>query len=101
MTMSPSEHEPSEHRLSQAAFDELAAGRGGRAAVAELAAAEDSKHRLLLLGVLNAAQQAGIDQEASVRQAYDVLAEAYELNPQAAEAVIRYPAVLPRPSRPA
>jgi HEXXH motif-containing protein len=93
MTMSPSEHEPSEHRLSPAAFDELAAGRGGRAAVAELAAAEDSKHRLLLLGVLDAARQAGVDQEASARQAYDVLAAAHELNPQAAEAVIRYPAV--------
>jgi HEXXH motif-containing protein len=81
------------HRLSPAAFTELAAGRGGRAAVAELLSVQDSKHRLLLRGVLAAAERSGGDHAALARKAFDVLAESHQRDAQAAETVIRYPAV--------
>jgi uncharacterized protein len=79
------------HRLSPESFAGLATGDGGSGAVRELAAAEYSKHAILLRGVLAAAQ--GSDQYQLARTGYDLLATAWRADRAAAERVIRYPSV--------
>jgi HEXXH motif-containing protein len=79
------------HRLSREVFAALASGEGGQEAVWELAAAEHSKHVILLRGVLAAAR--GSEQYPLARMGYDLLARAQRANRVAAERVIRYPAV--------
>jgi uncharacterized protein len=72
-------------------FAALAAGGGGREAVAALTEAEYCKHVILLNGVLSAVQGSPAYNEA--REGYDLLANAWRVNPTAAERVIAYPAV--------
>lgn len=79
------------HQLSQEVFTALASGEGGREAVLELAAAEYSKHVLLLRGVLDAAESGPRYQ--SAREGYDLLATALLTDRAAAEKVIRHPSV--------
>jgi HEXXH motif-containing protein len=79
------------HRLSREAFTALASGGGGADVVLELAAAEYSKHMLLLRGVLDAA--AGTPQYPQVRDGYELLGAAWRANQTAAESVIRHPSV--------
>lgn len=81
------------HRLSRHAFDELAAGRGGGAAIEELTAAEFSKHVLLLAGVVKEASEAGHDQYPLARAGFELLARALRENPAAAERVVLHPPV--------
>lgn len=81
------------HRLSRHAFDELAAGRGGGAAVEELTAAEYSKHMVLLAGVVREAAEAGHDQYPLARAGFELLARALRESPAAAERVVLHPAV--------
>jgi uncharacterized protein len=79
------------HQLPRTVFAELAAGGGGPDAVGRLASAEHSKHLILLLGVLDAAQST--DQYRLARQGYDLLAAAWRADRDAAETVIRHPSV--------
>jgi uncharacterized protein len=69
----------------------LASGGGGREAVQELAAAELSKHLLLLTGVLNAAPDG--ERRRLAQAGFDVLSQAWHLDRTAAETVIRFPSV--------
>jgi HEXXH motif-containing protein len=79
------------HQLPRKVFAELAAGEGGHDAVRQLAAAEYSKHMTLLVGVLDAAQ--GTLQYPLARTGYDLLAEAWRADRDAAERVIQHPSV--------
>ena len=81
------------HRIPRRLFDGLAAGGGGAEAVRELAAAQYSKHVILLRGVLAAAGAAGQEQARLASQGYALLAAAQRRDPAAADAVIRYPSV--------
>lgn len=81
------------HRLPQPLFDAIAEGGGGAEAVAALAAAQHSKHMLLLAGVLEASQAAGPDQRCFARRGYDLLADAQDHDPAAADVVIGYASV--------
>jgi uncharacterized protein len=81
------------HRISRSLFDSLAAGGGGTEAVHALAAAQYSKHVILLRGLLAAAEAAGAPQARLARQGYDLLAAAQQSDRAAADAVIRYPSV--------
>lgn len=71
------------HRVPSAAFDALAAGGGGHAAIDLLRRAQYSKQALLLYGV--AASSLGV--------ARDLLTRAEHKDPDAVAAVIRYPSV--------
>ncbi|WP_068923386.1 FxsB family cyclophane-forming radical SAM/SPASM peptide maturase [Planobispora rosea] len=82
-----------EHRIPARTFSELAAGQGGASAVAQLAAAQRSKHILLVRGVLETARQVGHPRAASVRRAYDLLAAVQRDHPEAVDAVLRHPSV--------
>jgi HEXXH motif-containing protein len=79
------------HQLPRAMFAALGAGGGGSAALRELAAAELSKHLLLLAGVLGAAPDG--EQRRLAAAGYDLLTEARRVDRDAADAVIGYPAV--------
>jgi len=79
------------HQLPRTVFAELAAGGGGGDAVRRLAAAEHSKHMILLVGVLDAAQ--GSEQYRLARTGYDLLAAVWRADRDAAETVIRHPSV--------
>jgi HEXXH motif-containing protein len=81
------------HQLSRATFEAVASGNGGADAVRELAAAEFSKHVILLQGVVRVAGETGHAQYALARDGFKVLAAAMRENPAAAERVIRYPPV--------
>jgi HEXXH motif-containing protein len=81
------------HRIPRRLFDALATGSGGVEAVRELAAAQYSKHVILLRGVLAAAQAAGAQQARLASQGYALLATAQRRDAAAADAVIRYPSV--------
>jgi uncharacterized protein len=82
-----------QHRLSRRLFDDIAAGGGGAEAVRVLAAAQNSKHKLLLVGVLDAAQAVNPDQRRLARRGYDLLADTQYYNPAAADMVIGYSSV--------
>jgi uncharacterized protein len=81
------------HRLPNDVFGALAAGGGGARAVHHLAAAQYSKHVLLLRGVVATAETLGHPQAAHARRAYDLLAAIQEQAPGDVDAVIRHPAV--------
>ena len=78
-------------QLPEGTFAALASGGGGREAILELAAAQYSKHLLLLRGVLDAARSSTHYQRA--REGYDLLDAAWRADRAAAEAVIRHPSV--------
>jgi uncharacterized protein len=77
------------HRMPRELFDTLARGEGGADAVRELAAAQYSKHLILLRGVREAARP---DDWFAVR-GYELLAEVQRHHPAAAEFVISHPSV--------
>lgn len=84
---------PDYHRIPWDLFNALAAGGGGPDAIWELAAAQYSKHVIMLRGVLAAAQDASREQYLYARHGYELLAAAQRHNKAAAEKVIRYPSV--------
>jgi uncharacterized protein len=77
------------HRMPRSLFESLSRGEGGAAAVAELSAAQYSKHVILLRGVLEAAQPG----DRFAAQGYNLLAEVHRRAPAAAENVIAHPSV--------
>jgi len=81
------------HRLSADTFAALAAGGGGAAAARQLAAAQYSKHVLLVWGVMEAARAAGHPQAGHACRGYELLAGIQRREPGAVEAVLRHPAV--------
>jgi uncharacterized protein len=81
------------HRVSEDTFHALAAGGGGSDAIRELAAAQYSKHVLLLRGVLDAAEAVGHGQAQLARSGYALLAGVQRRDPAAAGVVIRHPSV--------
>jgi len=81
------------HQIPASMFTSLAQGAGGPAAINHLAAAEYSRHMLLVRGVVDIARDATHPQQGRARQAYDVLASIQEQAPRHAETVLRYPAV--------
>lgn len=83
----------SSYQLPDDVFDALAAGGGGVRAIRHLAAAQYSKHVLLIRGVLDAAENLGHPQAALARQAYELLATIQQQAPVEVDAVIRHPAV--------
>ncbi|MDA0633229.1 HEXXH motif domain-containing protein [Nonomuraea sp. MCN248] len=78
---------PRPHWLPEEILTRLASGGGGAEAARHLVAAERSKHRLLVLGVV---RLAGSDP--AVGRAYDLLAWLEKKAPQAVEKVIGHPA---------
>lgn len=81
------------HGITRDAFDALAVGGGGLRAVRELAAAQYSKHVVLLHGVLAAAHKADPEQYRLARDGWDLLTAALSYDSAAARQVIRHPAV--------
>jgi HEXXH motif-containing protein len=81
------------HAIPRDLFDALAAGGGGPEAIGVLAAAEHSKHVILLRGVLAAAQAAGATQARCARIGWEVLAEVEHHDHDVAAWVTRYPSV--------
>lgn len=81
------------HRLPDDAFGALAAGGGGVRALHHLAAAQYSKHVLLLRGVVATAEAISHPQAAHARHAYDLLADIQEQAPGDVDSVLRHPAV--------
>ncbi len=81
------------HHLPDDVFGTLAAGEGGVQALHHLAAAQYSKHLLLLRGVVDTAEACGHPQAAQARRAYDLLATIQEQVPDDVDAVVRHPAV--------
>ncbi|WP_171075271.1 HEXXH motif domain-containing protein [Nonomuraea basaltis] len=79
---------PAPHRISATAFARLAAGGGGAQAVAELCAAQTSKHRLLVRLLVDEAQRAGL-----VTRAYEALSEMETGAPEEVGRCLRHPAV--------
>ncbi|MFC5819849.1 HEXXH motif domain-containing protein [Nonomuraea harbinensis] len=79
---------PRVHRLPDDILARLASGGGGAEAARQLVAAERSKHRLLVLGVVRLAGS-----HPAVGRAYDLLAEVEKHAPRAVESVIAHPAV--------
>jgi len=82
-----------EHRIPVEVFAELADGGGGPSAVAELAAAQHSKHVLLVRGVVEAAKEAGHPDAGAARRAYDLLAAIQNRDGDAVDTVLRHPSV--------
>lgn len=80
-------------RLPDDVLGALATGGGGVRAIRYLAAAQYSKHALLLRGVLAAAETLRHPQAAHARRAYDLLATIQERAPDDVDTVIRHPAV--------
>jgi HEXXH motif-containing protein len=81
------------HEIPEELFGALAAGGGGPAGIRALAAAEHSKHVVLLHGILAAARGAGGEQVRLASLGWEVLAEAERRDPGAVASVTRYPAV--------
>jgi uncharacterized protein len=79
----------SHHRMPREVFRELARGGGGASAVGELAAAQYSKHLILIRGVLEAA----VPGDPFAMPGCQLLAEVQRRAPAAAEEVISYPSV--------
>jgi len=82
-----------EHRLSSAAFAALATGGGGPAAVKQLAAAEHSKHLILLSGVVSESRSAGHPEHPLAAEGYALLHAVASYHPDAAKRVITHPSV--------
>jgi HEXXH motif-containing protein len=81
------------HEISREHFDALAAGGGGPEAIRKLAAAEHSKHCVLLRGVIQAAEATGTDQARFARNGRDVLDAVEHHDPHMAARTIGYPSV--------
>jgi uncharacterized protein len=81
------------HCLPRHVFNELAAGGGGAEGIRQLAAAQYSKHLLLLRGVLTATAESTRHPASMVRAAYELLVASQRHDPVAARQVIGYPAV--------
>lgn len=81
------------HSIPRDLFAALASGGEGPEAIRLLAAAEHSKHALLLRGVLAAAQSAEARQALLARIGWEVLTEVERRNPDVAAQVTRSPAV--------
>jgi uncharacterized protein len=81
------------HAMPRDLFNALATGGGGPEAITALAAAEHSKHAILLRGVFAAAQGAGLEQARCARLGQEVLAEVERHDHGAATRMTRYPAV--------
>ncbi|WP_433439543.1 HEXXH motif domain-containing protein [Nonomuraea sp. CA-141351] len=82
---------PSPHRISGTAFSGLATGGGGAQAVAELCAAQESKHRLLVrLLVAEARRHPHAD---LVARAYEALSALESVSPEEVARILRYSAV--------
>ncbi|WP_219503505.1 HEXXH motif domain-containing protein [Nonomuraea ceibae] len=81
------------HRISAAAFATLATGTGtgGAAAVAELCAAQASKHRLLARFLVDETRRIGHRDAALVSAAYETLSELEERFPEQVDRCLRYP----------
>ncbi|HEY9524957.1 MAG TPA: HEXXH motif domain-containing protein, partial [Thermopolyspora sp.] len=62
----------SPHRLPPEVLAGLASGGGGEQAVRHLVAAQDSKHRLLVLGVADWARRADHPRARAAERAYDL-----------------------------
>jgi HEXXH motif-containing protein len=84
---------PREHRIPVRVFAELADGGGGPSAVAQLAAAQHSKHVLLVRGVVEAAKAVGHPDAGMARRAYDLLAAIQSRDDDAVDTVLRHPSV--------
>jgi uncharacterized protein len=81
------------HGMPRELFDMLASGGGGAPGAHALAAAEQSKHVILLRGILAEAQRMGGEQARLASSGYDLLAEVQRKDPAAAGTLIRNPAV--------
>jgi HEXXH motif-containing protein len=81
------------HGISRELFTAIARGGGGSAAMQELAAAQHSKHLILLRAVLEAAHPATRPDDRLAAAGYDLMARAQRENPSAAQMVISYPSV--------
>jgi uncharacterized protein len=81
------------HWIPGKVFSALAAGSGGAHAIGHLQAAQYSKRLLLLRGVRDAAREEGPVRARRARQAFALLAEIQNTDPDAVEAVVRHPAV--------
>lgn len=81
------------HEFSRRALVSLAAGEGNPAAIAELSAAELSKHRLLISDVARAAQRTGHRHASHALAGCELLDIAAQQDAAATEAVIRHPSV--------
>jgi len=81
------------HAMARELFDALAAGGGGTEAIRELAAAERSKHSLLLRGVIKAAEAVGADQARFAQNGLDVLSAVEHRHPHIAARIMCYPSV--------
>ena len=82
------------HSIPRDVFDALAAGGGGPEAISVLATAEQSKHEILLRSVVAfAARAADTTQARYASVGWEVLTEAKRLDRDAADRVMRYPAV--------
>ena len=80
------------HRVSSGTFADLSEGGGGAGAARCLRDAQHSKHVLLLRSVVGLAASAGHVDAPTAKHAYDQLAAIQATRPDAAAAVIRYPA---------
>jgi uncharacterized protein len=79
------------HGLSDEAFAALAAGGGGSAVIEQLAAAEHSKHLVLLAGVVTEARKADHEEYPLAAEGYALLDAVNTRNPGVAQRVIRHP----------
>ena len=79
------------HRISGQMLAALATGGGGAAAVRQLAAAQYSKHLLLVWAVRDTARRTRHPQASHACRGYDLLAEVQRGAPDAVEAVLRHP----------
>jgi uncharacterized protein len=80
---------PAPHCLPESVFRALATGGGGMRAGRALAAAERSKHLLLLRSVSNSLRR----EDGPADRTYALLATAHHRNPAAVETLLRHPAV--------
>ena len=79
------------HRVSGEMLAALATGGGGAAAVRHLAAAQYSKHLLLVWAVRDAARRSRHPQASHAARGGELLAEVQRHAPDAVEAVLRHP----------
>jgi HEXXH motif-containing protein len=81
------------HGVPESLFKEIASGAGGAEAVEDLAAAQHSKRKFLLWQVLMQARESDPDQWRLASQGYDLLADAQQFDPAAADMVIMHSSV--------
>jgi HEXXH motif-containing protein len=81
------------HRIPAGMFAALSEGGGGATAVGHLAAAQYSKHVLLIRQVVESARAAKHGQAAQASEAYGFLAEAQDRAREPVDAVLRHPPV--------